>query len=246
MMITPDTHVADVATAHPATVRVFQQHGIDFCCGGKRPLSAASADHGVALAVLLAELESAVKAGQPADVCDWRERPLTELVVHIVSNYHEPQREELPRLGAMTAKVLWCASRVHGDRWPRMLYPLAADLAVFTRETEAHADDEEARVFPAIVALEGGAHVDAAVFAQMRGDLEQEHAGMGALLAEMKHVTGGFQPPDEACTTLRAFFFGLRELTDAVHHHVHLENHILFPRAAALAAKRSPDGTRAR
>ena len=235
MMITPDTHVADVATAHPSTVRVFQQHGIDFCCGGKRPLSDASHDHGVALAVLLAELEMVVKAEQPGDICDWRERPLTELVVHIVTNYHELQRSELPRLRALMAKVL----TVHGDHWPGMLHPLAADLAILARDADAHTEDEESHVFPAILALDAGERVDAAIFAEMRGDLEQEHAGMGALLAEMRHLTNGFQPPADACTTFRALFAGLEELSDALHNHVHLENHILFPRAAALAAERS-------
>ena len=40
MPITPDTTVADIATAAPATIRIFQQHQIDFCCGGKIPLDA--------------------------------------------------------------------------------------------------------------------------------------------------------------------------------------------------------------
>ncbi len=238
MMITPDTRVADVATAHPTTVRIFQQHGIDFCCGGKRRLSEASSDHGVALSVLLAELESVLDTAQPGYTVDWRERPLRELVAHIVQHYHQPQREELPRLGAMMAKVL----SVHGDHWPRMLQPLAADLAILTRDADARTDDEEAHVFPAITALEAGAPVDARIFEEMRADLEQEHAGMGALLAEMKHLTNGFEPPEDACTTFRALFAGLQELTDALHTHVHLENHILFPRAAALAADQVREG----
>jgi len=28
-------------TRHPATSRVFEQHGIDYCCGGNRPLEEA-------------------------------------------------------------------------------------------------------------------------------------------------------------------------------------------------------------
>ena len=38
MTITPETTVAEIATVTPATIRVFQQHHIDYCCGGKVPL----------------------------------------------------------------------------------------------------------------------------------------------------------------------------------------------------------------
>ena len=44
MEITPATLVADLAAAHPGTLRVFQSHGIDFCCGGKRPLGEVCGD----------------------------------------------------------------------------------------------------------------------------------------------------------------------------------------------------------
>ena len=35
MTITTSTLVADIATANPATIKVFQRHRIDFCCGGR-------------------------------------------------------------------------------------------------------------------------------------------------------------------------------------------------------------------
>ena len=38
MTITPATLVADIVNARPATIRVFQRHRIDFCCGGNVPL----------------------------------------------------------------------------------------------------------------------------------------------------------------------------------------------------------------
>ena len=232
MTISPDTHVSELATAHTATVRVFQAHGIDFCCGGRRPLRVASDQHEVELEDLLAELEAAVAAERPGEICDWRERSLTELVAHIVAAYHEPQKKELPRLAALMARVL----SAHGDRRPRMLHPLAGELALLAREADEHTANEEAHVFPAIVALEGGARVDPAIFSAMRQHLEREHASMGRVLAEIRRLTTDFTPPEDACPTFRALFDGLRELTAALHNHVHLENHILFPRAAALAA----------
>ena len=57
MLITPDSTVADIATAAPATIAVFQQHHIDFCCGGRIPLSQACADKGLDTDVVLTELD---------------------------------------------------------------------------------------------------------------------------------------------------------------------------------------------
>src|SRR5215216_3182743 len=45
--ITPDMNVAAIATAAPGTIRVFQEHEIDFCCGGKIPLSDACRKRGL-------------------------------------------------------------------------------------------------------------------------------------------------------------------------------------------------------
>ena len=46
MTITETTTIAEIASALPASVRVFQRHNIDFCCGGKKPIEpyAASRD----------------------------------------------------------------------------------------------------------------------------------------------------------------------------------------------------------
>ena len=47
----------------------------------------------------------------------------------------------------------------------------------------------------------------------------------------------------DACPTFRGLYHGLAELEREMHLHVHLENHILFPRAAALARSRPAAGT---
>ncbi|MBK9372816.1 MAG: DUF542 domain-containing protein [Holophagales bacterium] len=42
--------VADLARLRPGTIRVFQRHAIDFCCGGGKSLAEAASRAGVALA----------------------------------------------------------------------------------------------------------------------------------------------------------------------------------------------------
>ena len=53
------------------------------------------------------------------------------------------------------------------------------------------------------------------------------------LLAKIRALSNEYQAPDSACPTYRALYHGLEEFERDLHHHVHLENNILFPRAIA-------------
>ena len=64
--------------------------------------------------------------------------------------------------------------------------------------------------------------------------MEHEHATAGEALAEMRRLTKNYTVPEDACNTFRVLFRQLEELESDLHLHVHLENNILFPRAAAL------------
>ena len=69
-------------------------------------------------------------------------------------------------------------------------------------------------------------------------DLDQvaEDDDAGQALARLNELTGGYQPPADACNTYRALFAGLADLEEDLHRHIHLENQVLFPAAEALAA----------
>ena len=236
MHIHPEALVADVAAGAPATIKIFQQHGIEFCCGGRIPLSEASARHGLDLAGLIAELTLAT--GGAADQVDWRTRPLSEIVAHIQRRFHNPLREELPRLEAMMQRVV----TRHGDRLPDTLLPLSRTFETLRHELLDHMAKEDAVLFPAIESLErqeaGAVPGQWTWIAQPIGVMEAEHEAAGAALARMRELTGGYQPPDGACPTFRGLYYGLSELEREMHEHVHLENHVLFPRADQLASER--------
>ena len=61
--------------------------------------------------------------------------------------------------------------------------------------------------------------------------MENEHEHAGALLAELRFMTDGYQVPEWGCATVRALYYALAELEASMHVHVHLENNVLFPRA---------------
>jgi regulator of cell morphogenesis and NO signaling len=234
MQITRNSTVADVATSLPATIKVFQQHEIDFCCGGKRPLAEACAERGLEVEALLGELRAATAPAARGQ--NWEQAPMTDLVAHIQARFHGPLRQELPRLGQMLVKVV---SR-HGDRHPETR-PLQETFNALHAELLHHMQKEDAILFPAVVALESGRPDGFGGFAwidQPIEVMEAEHEEAGRALATMRELTGRYTPPDDACPTFRGLYHGLAELERDLHEHIHLENNVLFPRAARLAQAR--------
>jgi regulator of cell morphogenesis and NO signaling len=230
------TLVADIATANPATIKVFQRHRIDFCCGGKRPLGEVCTRHHIDPEALLQELELAQRGVD--DTLDASAIPLTDLVAYIQRRFHRPLVIELPRLAAMIDKVV---SR-HGDRFPERLQQLQSTFATLQRELLAHMATEDIVLFPAVVALEAGRPAPGAGSGSMWIEqpihvMETEHEAAGAALATIAELTDRYTPPADACPTFRGLYYGLSELEREMHVHVHLENHVLFPRAAALARR---------
>jgi regulator of cell morphogenesis and NO signaling len=229
MTITEQSTVAEVATALPATIRIFQEHGIDFCCGGKLPLADACAAHGVDAGALITELQAATASDRA--VRNWEQAALKELIAHVQARFHVPLRTELPRLAAMMAKVV---SR-HGERHPEVLLPLARTFEHLSRELMAHMGKEDAVLFPAVIEIERGLAPSAAAWiAHPIAAMEADHEDAGRALAEMRRLTSGYAPPPDACPTFRGLYYGLAEFERDMHEHVHLENNILFPRAQAL------------
>ena len=231
MQISENTTIAEIATALPSSVRIFQRHGVDFCCGGKKPIGEVCEEHGLSFEELAAAIEAS--AAEPAaSGRDWTVEPLHALIDHIIATYHEPLREELPRLETMAARV----AQVHGahaaylPRIEAVVSELAADLS-------SHMQKEEMVLFPAIRAIERGQGVPMRIASPIHV-MENGNERAGELLAERRSVTGGYAAPEWACQTFRSLYHGLAELESAMHVHVHLENNVLFPRALQQAESR--------
>lgn len=233
MTFTPATTVAELATAEPATIAVFQKHGIDFCCGGKRQLEAVCAERALSYDALAAELASAGAATGPGRVT-WDGRPLRELTAHIVESFHDPLSVELPRLLAMARRV----EERHGATSQPKAGAIAAALEAFIADITPHTRLEEAEIFPLIERLDEGVAEpgDAERFIAGQARLEAEHTVAGQLLARLRAATGGhYTAPAGSCPTTLGLYYGLGELEALMTLHVHLENNVLFPRAHALA-----------
>src|ERR1017187_9779366 len=93
MQIGEQVTVAEIAANSLAAVRVFEKYGIDYCCGGKRPLVDVCRAKGQDAEVVQRELDAAL-ANTPAPARDWNTAPLAGLVEHIVTTHHEYLRRE--------------------------------------------------------------------------------------------------------------------------------------------------------
>lgn len=218
----PDIHpglsVGQLASTLAGASRVFHRHGLDFCCGGQVSLAEACGAGGLDPAAILAEIEA--EADNAVDFERWDAKPLPEVIDHVLERFHEPHRQELPRLIAMAEKV----EQVHADK-DACPHGLAAHLARMRDEMELHMRKEEQVLFPLLRDGHGRA---ATVPIQV---MEQEHRDHGTNLERLRELTNAYTPPAEACGTWRALYIGLAELERDLMQHIHIENNILFPRA---------------
>jgi regulator of cell morphogenesis and NO signaling len=236
MTITPETLVADIVAARPSATKVFQRYKIDFCCEGRHPLGSACRSAGADVGQVLAALEAAPRLGT-ATRQDWKHASLASLTRHISATYHAPLLDGLPRLSEALARI----EREHAARWPELIPPLGRLVRGLAQEISFHTNEEEDRLFPAIVAIESHEAVElhGRTLDRFLERLEDEHFLTGRMLQRLQALTGGFEPPVGACPTLVALYRELSDLAAMVRLHVHLENHVLFPRASALSRARA-------
>jgi regulator of cell morphogenesis and NO signaling len=235
MALDLNAHVADLAIERPGRIPVLEAFGLDYCCGGKRPLEqacrAAGLDpHEVAAALERGDRETDA-AGEP-DSVDWSEKTLAELIDDIVTRHHHLLRRELPRLTDLVARV----REAHGDRHPE-LTKVGGQFAALRAELESHMAKEENILFPLIREMEATRDPAAGhcgSVANPIGVMEMEHDQAGEALQNLRTWTDGYRPPEDACPTYRALLSGLADLERDLHLHIHKENNLLHPRALEL------------
>lgn len=216
-MINTNETLGQLATMHPAATHVFLRHRLDFCCGGGQKLSDACTKAGLDPNVIAHEIANEESAQTQER---WDTKPLPEVIEFIIARYHDPLRRDLPVFIEAAKRV----ERVHGKKASCPL-GLAACLEQMCLEIVQHLAKEEHVLFPAIAAG-GGPHIQMPVRVMM-----QEHDDHGANLRRMRELTSDFVPPHDACATWRALYSGLEKLEAELMEHIHLENHVLFPRA---------------
>ena len=64
--------------------------------------------------------------------------------------------------------------------------------------------------------------------------MEREHDSAGRALRAMPEASRGYSPPGDAWISHQMLYNAVADFEAALHEHIHWENNILFPRAAAM------------
>lgn len=217
---------------------VFRKFGLDFCCGGKKTLTQACEKKGIDV-VAVKEALNKIDAQTSAQIDNYDAWELDFLADYIVNKHHTYVKESHPMIFEFSQKV----ARVHGDRHPELIQ-LANDYIEIAEELTMHMQKEEMILFPYIkklvAAKKSGEEIERPPFGSIENPInmmEKEHTAVGEISERMKEMSNHFTPPEDACNSYRVLYAKLNEYDIDLHHHIHLENNILFKKALDLESE---------
>ena len=232
---TGDKTIGEIVAADFRTATVFENHGIDFCCGGKVALAATCREKGLDLATITSEL-AAVQSEAADRSQNYSSWALPFLADYIVNTHHAYLKENDEQIAAYARKI----AGVHGAHHPEVIR-IATIFEKIATDMVGHLKEEEEVFFPALkradAARIAGATPDARDRETIRVSLlrlYREHEEIGDAIHEIRHLSQEYAIPGDACNTFMLTYRKLKEFEDDLHKHVHLENNILFPKAAQL------------
>lgn len=237
MQFNNSTTVREIAIEIPGATRIFEKMGIDYCCGGARPITEACHAAGVSLADVARSIEQVKILSQASSESKvWQSESLATLTKHIVNKHHNFTREEIDSIKPLLAKV--CS--VYGDRAPRLL-EIQALFGELNSELIPHMKKEENILFPYITQMEDAISKGLSAPVPMFGTVSNpvrmmmtEHDRAGDVLSKIRRLSNDFNPPADSCVSYQTLYRRLEELEQDLHQHIHLENNILFPRAIEI------------
>lgn len=217
--------LGEIVAILPGAADVFEKYRIDFCCGGKNPLSLAIDQLKLDKMDVLGSLDAVYeKAATSASRVDYREMSSGELIDYIENTHHVFVKRVLPELSELTTAVL----RAHGLNHPDLfkVHKLFHNLKT---ELDQHLIKEEELLFPLIKLYETGNNPDViSKLKSVKNEIESEHEAAGDVLKELRNITEDYTVPEDGCQTYEKAFERFQELEADLFRHIHLENNVLF------------------
>lgn len=227
--------IGEFVAADYRTAKVFEKYGIDFCCGGKIPLADVCRERGIDPVAIVKEIEAAGSEPleQSENYAAWE---LPFLADYIVDTHHVYLDENMHKISAYADKI----AQVHGDMHPELI-EIASIFAKIASGMVAHLREEEEVFFPAIKRIDAAATAgtepdagDREILKTSLAKLDREHEEIGDAVHTIRDLSCNYSVPGDVCNTYMLAYRMLKKFEDDLHMHVHLENNILFPKAATL------------
>ncbi|APU67105.1 iron-sulfur cluster repair di-iron protein [Christiangramia fulva] len=230
-----ETPVGQIVAEDYRTAQIFKNHKIDFCCQGNRSIREAAEKNKLDAHVLLNEIKTLqnIKTEERIDFQKW---PMEQLIDYIEKKHHRYVEEQIPILKAYLEKLC----KVHGDSHPE-LFQITDNFNQSGAELGAHMKKEELILFPIIKKMEqakkSATKFEKVPMGTVQNPIQKmmdEHETEGERFRQIEALSDGYTPPADACNTYRVTYSLLHEFEEDLHQHIHLENNILFPKAAEL------------
>lgn len=225
--------IGDIVAEDYRAAEIFEKYGIDFCCGGQEPLISICQEKNLDFDAIQLEIEAVKKEplARSEDYASWK---LSFLVDYIVNTHHAYLNKELGPIASYAHKI----ADVHGSNHPEVI-KIANIFDKIVSDMAGHLREEEEVLFPAIKRVETvtkkGSKPESKDCEMIKVSLEklhQEHEEVGDAIHEIRYLAHDYAIPGDACNTFTVTYKKLKEFEDDLHHHVHLENNILFLKAA--------------
>lgn len=217
------------------TAQIFKNHKIDFCCRGNRSIQEVAEKNKLDADLLLKEIEE-IQHQNNSDNIDFKSWPLDLLADYIEKKHHRYVEERIPVLTQYLNKLC----QVHGELHPE-LFEITEHFNASAGELAKHMKKEELVVFPAVRKMvqvkQTGGQMEPFHYGTIQNPIHvmmQEHDNEGERFRQIEVLSGNYTSPADACTTYTVAFSLLKEFEEDLHNHIHLENNILFPKAAEL------------
>lgn len=217
------------------TAALFSKYGIDFCCKGNRSLEEVCDKKNISPDELLEQLNVVLETKNASGI-DFKSWPLDLLADYIEKTHHRYVEEKIPVLLQFLDKLC----KVHGATHPE-LFEITELFKGCAGELTQHMKKEELILFPFIKKMVKASisveHIEQPHFGTVNNPIAMmmvEHEAEGDRFVKISALTNNYTPPSDACNTYKVTFSMLNDFEQDLHKHIHLENNILFPKAAAL------------
>jgi regulator of cell morphogenesis and NO signaling len=229
--------VADIVKSDYRTADIFRKYGIEYCCGGKFPLSTACEIKGVDSSKVYEELDMITREIRLSGWVDFSGCTIDFLIDYIVNIHHSYLRKALPQMQDHISRF----ADGHRKKF-EYLDEVEGIVNHLSQYITDHLLEEEEIIFPYIRQI---AHAYSAKEAYasllvrtLRKPVEDimhhEHTILFKSMQRLRELTDGYHVPGNSCISHGVTFNKMKEVDNDLTQHMHLENDILFPRAIAM------------